>query len=161
MSAQAIVASSLATGPALFERMQTEFDFEPVIWTMMRYDEKQTRERATELLNSFLQWFSLIPLIEPGETYVMLKTPVEEAFHSFVLNTRAYKQFCDTFLGYFFHHDPITEERAPEMQGGIRYTVELLEKYYGESLLPPLRDWRRQLNDGSARIACVGCKGQE
>jgi hypothetical protein len=87
----------------------------------------------------------------------MLKTPVEEAFHAFVLNTRQYKAFCERFLGYFFHHDPVTEERAPQMQNGIRYTVELLEKHYGESLLQPLCEWRHQLDDGSAQIACVGC----
>lgn len=153
MSTQTTVA-----GPELFDRMKLHFDYEQILWTMMRYDENQTRERATELLDSFLQWFSLLPAIQPGGTYVMLKTPVEEAFHAFVLNTRLYQEFCQQFLGTFFHHDPVTEERAPELVDGIRYTVELLEKTYGNELLPPLREWRNQLDAGTAQIACVGCK---
>jgi hypothetical protein len=137
--------------------MLQEFDYSQIIWTMMRYDERQTKESSNLLLNSFLQWIALVPAIEAGNIYVMLKSPVEEAFHSFVLNTRHYDAFCEQFLGYFFHHDPVTEERAPQMQNGIRYTVELLEKHYGESLLQPLRDWRSQLDEGTAQIACVGC----
>jgi hypothetical protein len=157
MTVQTASDERVLAGPELYDQMQRDFDYGPVIWTMMRYDERQTKESSNSLLNSFLQWIALVPAIETGKTYVMLKTPVEEAFHSFVLNTRHYGAFCERFLGYFFHHDPVTEERAPQMQGGVRYTVELLEKHYGDSLLQPLREWRRQLDDGSAQIACVGC----
>lgn len=161
MSVNTLSDERALVGPQLFNRMLQEFDYGPIIWTMMRYDERQTEESSTSLLNSFLQWISLVPAIEPGNTYVMLKTPVEEAFHSFVLNTRHYGAFCEKFLGYFFHHDPVTEERAPQMVNGIRYTVELLERYYGESLLQPLRDWRGLLNEGTATIACVGCGSED
>jgi hypothetical protein len=146
-------------GQELYGRMLQEFDYSQIVWTMMRYDARQTKEVSTLLVNSFLQWISLVPAIEDGNIYV-LKTPVEEAFHSFVLNTRHYNAFCQQFLGHFFHHDPVMEERAPQMQSGIRYTVELLEKHYGDSLLPPLKDWRSQLDSGTAQIACVGCGGK-
>ncbi len=161
MSRTVTAVTCVSGGRELYCRMLSEFDYGPVVWTMTRYNEGMQKEEAFRLVKAFLQWVSLVPIVEASETYVMLKTPVEEAFHSFVLNTRAYEAFCSKFLGSFFHHDPLFEESAPQMNKAIEYTVRRLEQEYGDELEPALRDWRTLLNEGLARAACVGCKGGE
>jgi hypothetical protein len=146
-------------GRELFSRMLSDFDYSSVVWTMTRYNQGLSHDAALDLVRAFLQWVSLTPVVESGEMYVMLKTPVEEAFHCFVLNTRAYEAFCDKFLGAFFHHDPLFEENSGTTQGAIEYTVSRLEKEFGEQLEPALKEWRILLNAGRAQAACVGCKG--
>lgn len=146
-------------GHALYDRMRTDFDYSQIVWTMLRYNDGVSRERAEALLDAFLQWVSLVPLNTPEAYVVMFKTPVEEAFHSFVLNTRLYDQFCNRFLGAFFHHDPLTEETGAEVEGLARYTVKLLEQEFGPSLHPELREWETQLSEGTYKVACVGPGG--
>jgi|SRR5882724_10412408 len=156
----AVVPSSCTlAGRALYSRMLSEFDYSSVVWTITRYNENVQRDAAYGLVRAFLQWVSLTPVIEAGQMYVMLKTPVEEAFHSFVLNTRAYEAFCLKFLNSFFHHDPLFEENAEQTEDAIEYTVGRLEAEFGEELEPALKEWRVLLNEGRARAACVGCKG--
>lgn len=156
------VASSLeiSFGQPLYQEMVEKFDFSQITWTMTRYNKAMRAEEANELLHAFLQWFALIPANRANDYVVMLETPVEEAFHAFVLNTELYQRFCDKFLGYFFHHTPLREESGPEIDRLVRYTVELLEQHYGDNLHPAFRQWREQLDTGTYTVACVGPGGR-
>lgn len=146
-------------GQELYKEMKLNFDYSQITWTMTRYNKSITDDKAEELLDAFLQWVSVVPAIEIGEanTFVMLETPIEEAFHSFVLNTKLYQEFCDKFLGFFFHHNPLKEETGPQIDAGVRYTVELLEKCHGTNLHPLLKEWRGLLENGTYKVACVKC----
>jgi len=144
----------------LYDQMRRGFDFSPVIWTMRRYDTDMSEARATELLEAFLQWVSLVPSNTPTNYVVMFQTPVEEAFHAFVLNTRAYAAFCEQFMGFFFHHDPLTDEAGPEVEQFARYTVDRLKAEFGEQLHPELRRWEADFAAGTYRVACVGPGGR-
>ena len=146
-------------GRALYQRMRNEFDYGPIAWTMLRYNAGMSQDRAQTLLDAFLQWASLIPANTENAYIVMFKTPVEEAFHSLVLNTRLYEEFCNRFFGFFFHHDPLTEETGPEVERLARYTVEALRKEFGDDLHPELREWQAELTAGTYTVACVGPGG--
>ena len=148
-------------GKPLYEEMCRNFDFSQITWTMRRYNSEMTQERADELLDAFLQWISLAPLNskEKDQWVTMFKTDVEEAFHCFVLNTRLYNEFCEKFLGFFFHHDPLIEESGPEIEAAAAFTIDTLEFSFGDTLSPELKKWRKQFDDGSYEVACAGPGG--
>jgi len=153
-------SSQKLVGKPLFEKMLADFDYGPVRWTIRRYEPETTEAQADEMIEAFLQWISLTPLNTKECYMVMFKTPVEEAFHNFVLNTRIYGVFCEQFLGYFFHHEPLMEENnGPQMEKIAKYTVEMLEEHFGDSLNPLLKDWRVQFDNGTYHIACAGPGG--
>lgn len=146
-------------GRVLYSEMKNDFDYSQINWTIRRYNSSISESEADQMIDAFLQWISLTPLNTREIYMVMFKTPVEEAFHNFVLNTRIYKTFCDKFLGYFFHHDPMVQETGPEVERIAQYTVEMLEKTFGEQMNPLLKDWRRQFDDKSYHVACAGPGG--
>ena len=152
----AALQHEIKAGRALYNEMLATFDFSQITWTITRYTPSMSGERADELMKAFLQWAAIIPLNTPDHYATMFLTPVEEAFHSFVLNTRLYNTFCLRYLGQFFHHDPVVDDTGPEVEKQARYTVELLEETYGAELHPELQEWRRQLDAGTYRVACVG-----
>ncbi|TMI99571.1 MAG: hypothetical protein E6G97_21890 [Alphaproteobacteria bacterium] len=146
-------------GKPLYDEMRNNFDYSQIVWTMSRYNDDMSEKRANDLLDAFLQWISLAPLNTRDRWITMFKTDVEEAFHCFVLNTRLYKQFCDKFLGFFFHHDPLVEESGPEIEAAAKFTVETLELCFGPDLNLELKDWRRQFDSGNYKVACAGPGG--
>lgn len=145
-------------GSELYRMMKEDFDASPIIWTMRRYNSSLGADEAAARFEAFLQWVALVPSVPQDNWYVMLESPVEDAFHSFVLNTRQYDAFCEKFLGQFFHHDPMPDQVSPNVvYEAAAYTIGLLEDAYGPTLTPYLQDWRKQLTDGTFRVACVKC----
>jgi hypothetical protein len=153
------ITSTHRYGRELYAAMKSDFDFSQIVWTMLRYNESMGKEEATRLLDAFLQWISLAPLNSRDRFITMFKTPVEEAFHNFVLNTRLYRQFCDQFLPFFFHHDPIVSEAKEDVHEWAKYTVELMEAEFGDDLNPELKRWREQFDAGTYHVACAGPGG--
>lgn len=143
-------------GKVLFQKMIEEYDFGNVTWTMQRYNNEIDDKNAAEILQAFLQWLSLAPLDSKNQWITMFQTEVEEAFHAFVLNTELYHDFCNRYLGYFFHHNPLVEEEGPEVQAAAKYTFEKLLAEYGDDLHPLLKKWKVQFDKGIYKIACVG-----
>jgi hypothetical protein len=147
-------------GKALFQQMNDEYDFSNVTWTIQRYNKEITEAKAQEMLQAFLQWFSLAPMDSDDRWITMFQTDVEEAFHAFVLNTALYQDFCSRYLGYFFHHNPLVEEEGPAIESAARYTVESLMKEYGDDLHPMLQEWTTQFANKTYKVACVGPGGR-
>lgn len=143
-------------GKDLVARMRQEFDYAPVIRTAIREGGVADAQQAEALLEAFRQWFSLLPILEPGSGYVMFKSDVDSVFHAFVLNTKLYREFCYKFLGEFIDHSPIAEDVAETMplEEYATYTVNFLEKHFGEDLAPALRKWRVQLEEGTWEVSC-------
>lgn len=146
-------------GKPLYHEMTKGFNYSQITWTMRRYNPDMTEDRADELLDAFLQWISLAPLNTKDRWITMFQTDVEEAFHCFVLNTRLYNDFCQEFLGFFFHHDPLVEESGPEIEAAALFTLSSLENSFGEALNPELQEWRRQFDAGDYKVACSGPGG--
>lgn len=156
---QTTALHTTSVGKPLYNRMKAEFDFGQILWTMARYNQNMSKEEAERLLDAFLQWVSIVPLKEDGAYVTMFQTPVEEAFHCFVLNTRLYKKFCEEFLGFFFHHDPLVQEPGEAIVRAAQFTVEKLEEHFGKDLNPELKKWREQFDAGTYTVACVGPGG--
>lgn len=146
-------------GKPLYDLMKAGFDYGQIVWTLKRYNPAMTDEKADRLCDAFLQWISLAPLNTKTRWITMFKTDVEEAFHAFVLNTRIYKAFCDKYLGFFFHHDPLITDTGPEIAAAAKFTVENLEQSFGSELNPELRLWREQFDAGTYHVACSGPGG--
>jgi len=146
-------------GIELYQHMLDTFDYSQITWTMRRYHAEMTEEHAQGMLHAFLQWVALVPSIPDDKWYAMLQTPVEEAFHSFVLNTKHYQRFCQRYLGFFFHHEPVRNESQQQQRNGAEFTINLLEETYGDELHPLLKDWRRQFDAREEVVACVGQGG--
>jgi hypothetical protein len=159
MSQASQAVPSREFGKVLYGRMLKNFDYSQIVWTMKRYNSAMSDDKANALLDAFLQWFSLIPSNREDRYLVMFQSPVEEAFHSFVLNTRLYSEFCAKFLGQFFHHDPLVDESGPEVERLAWYTVRALENEFGNTLQRELKNWRVQLESGEYKVACVGPGG--
>jgi len=150
------VTTTTVRPPAELCKSMQEIDFTPVIRTMTS-DMGFTTEDARYQLDAFIQWFSCIPSVAPGVVYTMLKVPVDEVFHACVLNTAFYRSLTSEILGEFLDHTPIDNETVLALDEGVKYTVELLEKTYGEKLHPALAEWRRLLDSGTYVVSCVSC----
>lgn len=59
---------------------------------------------------------------------------IDEMWHSFVLHTQDYQQFCEKYLGRFIHHRP-TER--PEREAYLR-TLSAYKERFGEA---PIKYW--------------------
>jgi hypothetical protein len=149
---------STLSGAVLCEKMRAETDFSPIVQTMVREGYVADVQEAAYYLDAFLQWIALIPILERDNTFVMLKTSVDDVFHAMILNTQFYQDFCMKYFDFFIHHHPIGESEVnEEINRGVRYTVSLLEKTYGPDLHPALLEWRNQLNAGVYVVSCPKC----
>ena len=143
-------------GQKLYNKMKKGFDFEPVIKLALREKWFKTKEEAEDKLDAFLQWFSLIPTSRPnGLAYAMLISPVDSVFHAFLLNTKLYREFCGKYAGKYVDHSPENDSRNPKFGPSVKYTINLLEKNFGDNLHPSLAEWKNQLKNGSWELSCT------
>jgi len=136
--------------------MLANFDFKSVIRTMVRSNSGLTEQSAIDLLDAYLQWVSIIPAVSSGNCVAMLDTEVELACHAFILNTRLYKDFCDRFLGFFLHHDPVEDGTTIDDAEIATRTAALLKEHFGSQLNPAFDKWLVQIGEGSFQLACKG-----
>lgn len=52
---------------------------------------------------------------------------VDIGWHTFLLYTKEYADFCDEIAGRFLHHAPNDDPAAPQRNGGIKTCVEFME----------------------------------
>ncbi len=149
------------SGPQLAHTMRNETDFSPVIRTMLSDQMVASEEEARDHIDAFLQWVALVPSIRAQDALVMLKTPVDDVFHAFVLNTEFYQRFCETHFGFFVHHHPLDAETRERLAKGVVETVERLERTYGEDLHPLLRSWRGLMENEAYVVSCGKCDSSE
>ena len=138
-------------GSVMFERMKVEYNFDAVLRTAVEECGIDSESEAAYLLDAFLQWFSVIPARGKDAVYVMLKSDVDRIFHAFVLNTKSYREFCESYLGHFLDHTPVEGDVAGNW---VTYTVDLLKRHYGDELHPALQGWEDMVEAGSWRVSC-------
>ncbi|WP_427923853.1 glycine-rich domain-containing protein [Streptomyces sp. cg40] len=88
-------------------------------------DEKMDRVLAERIMDSALGFLSLIAT-NPGNDYSP-SDHVDIGWHTFILYTRDYAEFCQRVAGRFIHHDPSDEEGVEYGTGNIARTVAALE----------------------------------
>jgi hypothetical protein len=64
-----------------------------------------TDSDVAHVLDGLRQWF-FVCLHARGRTVGMPSEAVDEAWHEFILITRAYTEFCDNAFGRYLHHTP-------------------------------------------------------
>ena len=142
-----------------YEKMR-KVDLSAVRGLMLRENPQLTNREVEESIEGMLQWLAGHASAPHNEkSYVMLFGPVDEAFHSFILNTRLYMRFCKEEVGFFIHHTPVEEELAAELvaDGSLEYTVNFLDEAFGEKLSPALRVWCEGVRSGKLGASAVSC----
>ncbi len=78
---------------------------------LQRYaaDNSTTMEAAEQTFVGFKQ-FMVVCAVKPGPK--ITSEPIDRMWHSFLLFTKDYKEFCDNYLGRFINHEPF-ERAAP------------------------------------------------
>lgn len=132
----------------------------PMEAVIARYakDEGLSAEIAAEHERELKRFLSLICL-NPGEPYGM-KGQIDKLWHTFIIHTRDYKDFCDKVAGRFIHHVP--ESPGNDKSDGRKQYTRLLEDYakvFGEE--PPAHVWPRMVasRDDESCSSCNGCGG--
>lgn len=83
-----------------------------------------TIERA-EIFAGLRDWFR-IAQDGKNRSLSMPSKIVDEAWHSFILDTRAYREFCRRAFGRYYDHVPAEAMRSPtQAQEGVRHTWRL------------------------------------
>lgn len=142
-------------------REMLKADFRPVLNFMLRENAELTEVDALCHLDSLVQWMAghaAAPHME--HSYVMLHGPVDNAFHSFILNTRLYMKFCKEYVGFFIHHTPVEDHEAQKMslEGDIDYTINFLRDSFGNELSSSLKAWQEDHAEGRIAISAVSCR---
>lgn len=83
--------------------------------------------------NEFRRFMELV-LCEPGPL-AMIDIRADELWHTFILFTPQYKDFCDSVMGFFVHHQPRTS-KTPVPSGAVTNFVNAYVKRFGA-----LGDW--------------------
>lgn len=86
---------------------------------------------------------------------------IDDLWHTFLIYTQEYAQFCDRVAGRFLHHAPTKDEEKRD-GSAVRNYLAFLEDYaevYGD---PPTHIWPKphhhsSLHDDEA--SCSGCRG--
>jgi len=72
--------------------------------------------------------------------YSKLNMPIRQVdvvWHTFLLFTREYAEFCDRYIGGFVHHVPTTSRsRTAPSASGAQSFLEVYKEVFGESLHP-------------------------
>ncbi len=134
--------------------LATAFDMEDIIERYMKdYDAPLNvgKEHARELIR-----YLILCAIDPKKKYGM-RGPVDDVWHTFLLFTYEYRQFCGLIAGRFIHHKPETRKRPPDKES-YRNTFRDYEKYFGEQ--PPLSIWPAPIEvAGACSSSCNSCGG--
>lgn len=81
-----------------------------------------------------------------------MRGPIDNAWHSFLMFTRLYQQFCDDVLGQFVHHRPNTTDRHEvEPASGYQDFIQDYEIAFGH--VPATTYWPR-----SETMDCDDCE---
>ena len=102
-------------------------------------ENKLSGEDLTKIEQEFKRFLRLV--LSEGGPLAMIDRRVDELWHSFILFTPQYQQFCEQVMGFFVHHQPRTS-KTPVPEGAIKNFVDAYKKQYGE--LDPF--WLEQLS---------------
>jgi hypothetical protein len=120
--------------------------YEPVsLDEVRRYarEHQATPEEAAELFRETLKWLYLCgrAATDGPEGLVLVVHPeiekIDEMWHTFLLFTRDYAEFCDRYFGLFLHHVPGEDgDEAPPEEGPVRAALEAQYAFVYEVLGP-------------------------
>jgi hypothetical protein len=84
--------------------------------------------------------FLALSVINSSTKYVM-SGPMDELWHSFILFTKKYHDFCYLVAGHYIHHAPSIPSDKPNDFGGYMQLLQDYKVLFGEE--PPTQYWPR------------------
>jgi len=98
--------------------------------------------------------FLVLSVINSSTKYVM-SGPMDELWHSFILFTKKYHDFCYLVAGHYIHHAPSIPSDKPNDFGGYLQLLQDYKVLFGEE--PPSQYWPRleKKSSNSASNACA------
>lgn len=79
------------------------------------------------------RYFSLLAVMEKPGGIGMYSLDVDKLWHSFILFTKRYAHFCNTYVGHFIHHTPkINAVKSPEQLAKAQKDYHAFVKNYEE-----------------------------
>lgn len=137
-------------------RKALRFPIEPVLKRYMAYfgvSEDEAHEHELELKR-----YLVLSALNKGKGYLP-STPVANLWHTFILFTMLYTEFCASVTGGYIHHTPPEAKLRPATERDQSYS-ELLRDY--EAVFksqPPSHIWPR--NAGEVEVAALFSDGNE
>jgi hypothetical protein len=108
-----------------YRRLITQELFDRVVGRIVR-DEGVEQVLAERIMDSALG-FLWLNASRPG--LALSPSPlVDVGWHTFILYTRGYEEFCQRVAGRFIHHEPNDNPKAEAHPGGIRRTIAAFEE---------------------------------
>ncbi|MEX0931515.1 MAG: hypothetical protein WDZ88_02075 [Candidatus Paceibacterota bacterium] len=108
----------------------------------LKHAEKEIRKAGGEpTLNpseaeyALKQYYALATL-NPNNMHAV-SVAVDPYWHSHILHTKSYAQFCQDGIGYYMHHDPLDEtdiEKGKLVEGIYEYTLKILDTIFPNSV---------------------------
>lgn len=91
------------------------------------------------VLEKELKRYLTLCILDDSANFGMYSKDVDNLWHTFILFTKEYAQFCNTFAGKFIHHIPeVNECRSPEqmMQAlkGFRHFTQVYQQVFNENV---------------------------
>lgn len=108
------------------------------------------REKVPMLLTEVIRFLNLIAFSEQRLTPGKM---IDDAWHEFILCTRAYGEFCEATFGRMIHHHPGGSQADNARQ--FRKTIGLYQQHFG---VPPARFWGDDITR-EPTANCGGCEG--
>lgn len=106
------------------------------------------REHEQEL-KRFLAMCALNPNAQYG-----MKGPIDELWHTFLIFSKDYAQFCDHVAGRFIHHVPESGDEKPRNSDTYALFLRDYEETFGHP--PPAQYWPRPISP-DVTAECQGC----
>ena len=94
---------------------------------------KISEDRVPEILYEVIKYLNLTAFYDQRLTPSLT---VDYAWHEFILCTKAYSEFCQTYFGKYIHHHP--GGSADENKKQFLKTLQYYRKHFG---LPPEKFW--------------------
>lgn len=153
--------SNCPTALILFSKISSEQNFVCIKESLLVNKIFQTKNEAEEAIKAFLQWFTAGATFQ-SKSFVMLDGPVDQVFHTTILHTSWYFDFCLKYTGVYTHHDPLSSEdrkHFSKLRTAVVSTIDRLNDAFGSDLHPLLREWEVRAQSGLFAPESVSCVG--
>ncbi len=134
-------------------KIAMEYDLSPV---MARYQEK-TRLPAEVLKEHEREIKRFLALSAANNGKYGMRGPLDELWHTFIIFTSRYAEFCRLLGGGFIHHLPESPTRRGKKQKNNSYAQFLADYEEAFKEVPPVHLWPRQGGGSVLDPSCDQC----
>lgn len=121
------VRQCMANDPSLFGRMM-DYDH-PALKERMVVKIGWTPEFTDELFDEMKKF---LYLCATNDGAMAPPEGIDEIWHNFILFTGDYADYCKSKVGFFLHHQPLTQAQRASSDGSmVRNTLEAAERTFG------------------------------